>query len=285
MTWRRGILGACAAAVAIAGLLAGCIVETNAPRRVQVVRPYPDGCADFEFKPARCDAIVAIARNRLGLDDPAAKVELLSEGPLVCPTDELTGQTVLCKRSGHIGVIVRITPPDAPSQTTEFYCGVGSIYSVGCTDTPTVLLRTPIEGYQDIACSEDASGQRSCATPLPAIEASAIAAARPLRLAGLDIPIDRLGPYEVNVGTAGIPNGILSSAAFHLADPFPTDVLIDEEGIAMAIRPADPSHRPFDNYYQHGWYPGVEDAEVFLVFDVVRHDAGAVLPVRDLIVR
>jgi hypothetical protein len=285
VSWRRGILGARVALVA-AGLVAGCVVAgPNDPGPPQMIRSYPGGCADFTFAPARCDAIVAIARNRLGIADPAAAVELLSEGPLVCPTDEVTGQQLLCKRSGYIGVIVRITPPDAPSQTTDFYCGVGSIYSVGCTDTPTVLLRTPMEGYRDIACSEDASGQRSCATPLPAVEASATEAARPLTLARLDIPIDHLGPYEVKAGTAGLPNGILGTATFQLADPFPASVLIDEEGVFMAIRPTDPSHPPFDNYYQHGWYPGVEDADVFLVFDVVWHDTSAVLPIRDLVVR
>lgn len=287
------MMAALAALVAVAAVSGGCVsgseLGTGAgrPAGAQVVRPYPAGCSDFGFIPRRCSAIVAIARHRLAVDDPAATVELLSEPPLACPTDA-NGHQVLCVRSGGgTAVIVRITAPGGLARETPFNCGVGSQGSIACSDHPVVQTRTPIEGYHDIACGgEDAAGNpTNCATPLPAIDVDASKAARPLTVSALDIPIARDGPYEVRIGTAGIANGILTTATFTLAQPNPDHLILDEDGVSLQIRPADPTHRPFENYYQHGWYPGVESADVFLDFDVVDHDPGAVLQIRDLVVQ
>ena len=276
------------------GLLAGCVsgsphetAGADGPVGSRLVRPFPAGCPDFGYSAKRCAAIVLIARQQLAIADPNATVELLSDAPLVCPTDE-SGQTVLCKVSGgHTAVIVRITPPGGPPQESTFFCGIGSERSIACTGQPVVNAGSPIEGYRDIPCAgEDAGGNPTdCATPLPAIDASATKAAHPLLVAALDIPIDRDGAFEVNVGTAGIANGVLTTARFSIAGSTADALILDEQGVSMRIRPADPTHRPFDNYYQHGWYPGVEDVEVFLVFNVIGHDPGAVLQVRDLTVR
>jgi hypothetical protein len=289
----KPILGAMAALVAVAAVSAGCISGSDLgpgagrPIATQLVRPYPGGCADFGFSPERCAAVVTIARHRLATDDPATTVELLSEPPLVCPTDP-NGRTVVCVRSGgRTAVIVRITAPDGLEKETPFYCGVGSQGSIACSDHPVVQMRTPIEGYHDIACGgEDAAGNPTdCATPLPAIDVDARKAARPLTVSALDIPIAHDGPYDVRIGTAGIANGVLTTATFTLAQPTRDHLILDEDGVSMQIRPADPTRPPFENYYQHGWYPGVESADVFLEFDVVSHDQGAVLQVRDLVVQ
>ena len=284
---------------AVVGLLVGAAASVGCgsgldraagdgrPVASQLVRQFPTGCIDFGFSPRRCAAIVEMARQRLAVDDPAATVELLSEPPLVCPTDP-NGRTVLCKRSGGgAAVIIQITTPDGVSRDTAFNCGVGSQGSIACTDHPVINVRTPIDGYRDISCGgEDAAGNpTNCATPLPAIDASATKAARPLNVAALDIPIDRDGRYEVRIGTAGIANGVLAAASVTLGQPRLDALILDDEGVSMRIRPADPTHRPFENYYQHGWCPGVEEADVFLDFDVVSHDPGAVLQVRDLIVQ
>jgi hypothetical protein len=299
MQLRRSLPGALAAVIVAltVGLFAGCLSRSTpetdgavgpaAPGGSQLVRAFPMGCSDFGFSPKRCAAIVAIARQQLAIADPSATVELLSEAPLVCPTNE-NGQTVLCNRSGgHTAVIVRITPPGGPPEESTFFCGVGSERSIACTNQPVVNAGSPIDGYRDIPCaSADAGGNPTgCATPLPSIEASATKAARPLKVAALDIPIGRDGAYAVKVGTAGIANGVLTTARFSIADVAPDLFFLDEGGVSMQIRPTDPTHRPFDNYYQHGWYPGVEDAEVFLVFNVISHDPGAALQIRDLSVR
>jgi hypothetical protein len=293
MDVQRPILGAFAALVVVAAVSAGCISGSELgpgagrPIATQLIRPYPGGCADFGFSPERCAAVVAIARHRFSIEDAAATVELLSDPPLVCPTDA-NGRTVVCVQSGGgTAMIVRITAPGGVAREAPFNCGVGSQFSIACSDHPVVNTRTPIEGYHDIPCGgEDATGNPTdCATPLPAIDRAATDAARPLKVAGLDIPIDHDGPYEVRIGTAGIANGVLTTASFTIQDPALDQLLLDEDGVSMRIRSTDPTHPPFDNYYQHGWYPGVEDADVFLDFVVVSHGRDAVLQVRNLIVQ
>lgn len=53
----------------------------------------------------------------------------------------------------------------------------------------------------------------------------------------------------------------------------------------MEIRSLEPDGRPFDNYSMHGWREGVERIEAVLVFEVRRFDPGAVLVIRDIVVR
>jgi hypothetical protein len=282
-----GLLVACVAGSAgESGVGAGPIVPVG-PVGSHLVRAYPAGCPDFGYNPRRCAAIVAIARQQLAIADPDATVELLSEPLLVCPTDQ-NGQTVLCVRSGgHTAVIVRITPSGGPPQESTFFCGIGSERSIACTSQPVLNAGSPMDGYQDIPCAgQDAGGNPTeCASALPSIEASATKAARPLKIGALDIPIDRNGAFEVKVGTAGIANGVLTVAQFTIADGALDQLILDDGGVSMRIRPTDPTHRPFDNYYQHGWYPGVEHADVFLAFNVIDHEPGAILQVRDLTVR
>ena len=86
------------------------------------------------------------------------------------------------------------------------------------------------------------------------------------------------------MGRATLPNGILSDARFTLADVH-TRTFQVEDGIRLEVRSLDPSRPPFDNIYTHGWYPGTEDVEVYLVMDVTSFTPGAMLQVRDLVVR
>src|SRR5206468_1432916 len=131
-----------ATALVIAGIvLVGCISGSQGesgpgrPAPTQIVRAFPAGCADFGFAPKRCHAIVAIARQRLSIDDPAATVELLSEPPLPCPT--ANGHLVQCiQAGGRMAVIVRITASGGVGREAPFNCGVGSQGSIACSDHP-----------------------------------------------------------------------------------------------------------------------------------------------------
>ena len=280
-------LGLIAAALAVATvLLEGCIGIGAAPAPTQLVRPYPDGCAEFELSARRCAAVVAIAREQLDIDDPGAAVELLSEQPDPACGPRSDGTVILCTRSGgHTAVIVRITPPAGRAEESVFFCGVGSQGSIACNENPVITIATPMEGYRDIACAgEDANGTPTdCATPVPAIEPEARAAGRPLTIASLDIPLDRTGRYGVELGTVGIPNGVLQTASAKLAgETVPDAVFLD--GIWLTVEPVNPGGKPFTNRYEHGWVAGVEDARVMLHFHVVQHDPGAVLQVRDIAV-
>jgi hypothetical protein len=271
----------------LAAVLVGCSIAGTRPGATQLVRPYPDGCADFGFAARRCAAVVAIARRTLDIQDPTASVELLSAPPLAGCGPQPDGTTILCKTSGGgIAVIVRITPSGGSAMDATFPCGVGSQSSIACRADPEIVIGTPMQGYRDITCTgEDGTGNPTgCATPVPSTDPRARAGARPLSIAALDIPIDHDGPYEVELGRAGLPNGALEDASASLASPtLPGIVFLD--GIGLALEPLDPAGRPFLNVYEHGWTPGVEEVRVVLRFEVIQHEPGAIVPVRDASVR
>ena len=54
---------------------------------------------------------------------------------------------------------------------------------------------------------------------------------------------------------------------------------------AIELRSLEPDGKPFQNYYDHGWRPGVERVEAILVFDVLWFEKGAILDIRDVVVR
>ncbi|MBA2720546.1 MAG: hypothetical protein H0U52_15090 [Chloroflexi bacterium] len=271
-------------------ILAGCSIGPGGgggPAPTQLVRPYPAGCVDFDLDDRRCAAVVAIARHELRLDDPAATIELLSEPPPVGCGPQEDGTVIVCTRSGgHTAVIVRFDPASGPAREYQFHCGVGSQGSIACHENPIIRIATPMDAYHDIPCAgEDAIGNPTgCATPVPAIEASAQSAARPLTVPALDIPIDDDGAYSVEIGRVGIVNGVLKDARAKLSgETLPDVILLD--GIRMALEPIDPAGKAFLNIYEHGWTPGVEEARVVLHFHVIQHEPGAVLPIRDVAVR
>jgi hypothetical protein len=148
-------------------------------------------------------------------------------------------------------------------------------------DDPKLLLW--MGANHDVACSgndpaEDPSG---CATPI-VLDPAAVAQARPLRLAAMDIPLT-IGHHDIELGRAALPNGYLETARFGLADLAPDGVSIPD-GVWLEVTSADPSRPPFGNVYERGIFPGVEEVVATLVFDVVAAPEGAVLQVRDVVV-
>jgi hypothetical protein len=186
---------------------------------------------------------------------------------------------------GDAQIKVRITLTDGSTHDTGV-CG-GLAMGPLCTDTPRLEARSGFAdgaGYKDVPCPDDAPPS-TCGRPLPSLEASAVAAARPLSIATLSIPIDHAGPYEVSLGKASIPNGVVSVASFGFVDPWPADVSLEDGAAQIELRSLEPDGKPFQNYYEHGWRPGVERVSAVLVFLVLWFKKGAVLNVRDVTVR
>lgn len=277
MTLRRR-LGSFAGLVAAASLMIGCGLI---PRGVvaptpEVPLPYPAGCAAFELSPRRCQAILDWVVVQTGSSGRAlTAVELLGD-----PGCGFSDPNVLCK-GGAFVVRMRLRFADGGSAEQSVGCGgVGGQYSILCTNTPEIRVGSLMNGYRDLPCAgEDGQG---CATPLPTLEPAAIAAARPLKVARLDVPIDHTGHYEIEAGRASLPNGVLSRAEFFLVDKRTQAISVTNSGINLFVRPADPTGKPFDNYYSHGWQPGTEEVVAVLVFDVTRFDPGALLQVMSL---
>jgi hypothetical protein len=192
---------------------------------------------------------------------------------------------ILPARGGAPSITVRLRFPDG-STTEARMCG-GIAMEAACMDSPRLRARTSVEdggGYQDVPCP-DGSPPHSCGTPLPTLEAAAVAAARPLSVDRIPIPIDHLGAYEVSLGEASLANGIATEASFAFVNAWPLDVSLKDGVAQIGLRSLEPDGKPFQNYYDHGWRPGDERVEATLVFHVLWFEKGAVLAIRDVVVR
>lgn len=236
---------------------------------------YPAGCADFDLSARRCEAIVNWAIKQAGGVGQVSAVELLGDPGCGDPDPH-----VLCGRTTRFVVRVRLTFQGGQSADESVFCGIGAAYSILCTETPEIRVGSIENGYRDVPCADE--NGNGCATPLPAFEPAAAAAAKPLLVPTLDVLIDHVGSYVVEVGRAVLPNGVLTAAHFQLADPKTQTFAVSEYGVVLHVDSIDPAGRPFDNYYRHGWHRGTEEVRVSLAFDVTAFTPGAHLQVRNL---
>jgi hypothetical protein len=180
--------------------------------------------------------------------------------------------------SGGPPVDVSVTLRDGSVHLMNLNCG--AISGVQCADDPRLQAWSVMNpgGYYDGTEAELLGGR-------PSIAPGALADAMPLRINRLDIPVDHTGPYEVRVGTARLPNGILTAADFALVAPWPTGVSIVDGGVRLEIRSLDDGGKPITNIYEHGWHRGAERVEAVLVFTVLHFDPGATLGIKDIVVQ
>jgi hypothetical protein len=258
------------AVAAVAILLSGCeLVGLGGPRGGN----YPAACPDFKFAERRCAAVVERARNEAAVDAArVTRVELL-------PAPREGGVNL----GGIMVAQVRFTLADAPSVTQDVWCkGVWAEDDLSCQDDPQIRLSGGVD--HDIPCAGEAPNgdPAGCATLPPTPPPAAVAAAKPLGVNALDIPLDHLGAYEIKVGHAGLPNGYLSKRQFSIADTRPTGWWISG-GIYLDIRP--PAGRPPVGSIYRAPFKGTEPVDVFLVFEVTETSPGAVLQIRNLVVQ
>lgn len=154
---------------------------------------------------------------------------------------------------------------------------------------PVSIYEMP--GDWDVACTASPDGNPAgCSTPLPSLEPAAVAAAKPLDIPALDVPVTKTGPMRVDLGEATLANGVLHEASFHL-DGIPLGVQELPSGITvggrvrLTVTSTDPSRPQFGNGYARGWHPGVEAVRVQLLLDVTSFEPGFVLKIRDVVVR
>jgi hypothetical protein len=180
---------------------------------------------------------------------------------------------------GRLSALARLHLTHGRVIDQEVRCnGVDSMWRPWCVDDPQIVLHEGVS--HDVPCTGEPPA--GCATPI-VVDPEAVAKARPLRIAALDVPIG-VGHHEIPLGQAIIPNGYLDKARFQLADMAPDGVYIPD-GIFMRVSPTDPSRPPLGDVYGRGRYPGVETVEATLVFDVETAPPGAILQVRDVVVQ
>lgn len=225
-----------------------------------------------EFSDAHCLAIVDTVGVKLDL----TRADIVAVAIL---PSESKGMTL----GGAAPVSVRVTLVDGSTRDVSIGCG-GLAMAPACSDDPHLEPASIIlGGYHDVPCAGEPPA--GCATPVPPPDPAGLAAAVELQLDRFDIPIDHVGDYDVPLGEARLPNGLLTVADFAFADRWPADVTILEGRAWLEIRSLEPGGRPFGNIYDHGRSEGAERVVASLVFHVDRFDPGAVLSIRDVIVR
>lgn len=214
-------------------------------------------------------AAAEIGKNR---DDVAAVA--------IVPDPPPEGTTL----GGAWPIRVRISLRDGSTHDAKMCGGVSS--AAACTDDSHLEVRSAIGGgYKDIPCGVDPDDTSACATPLPTFDPAAIAAAEPITLDQVSIPIERLGDQEVVVGDGTLANGIWTAGAFRFADTWPADVALRDAHVVLVLHSLERDGKPFDNYYVHGWRAGVERVRAVLRFDVLWFKPGATLEIHDFNVR
>jgi hypothetical protein len=240
--------------------------------------PRVVGCDTLGFDARRCAAVVARAREEAGNPTNVvmivirpAKVDTTSLGshPLATVGLTLADGTQETVDLTCFNVVARPSSDRACDPDAQIALDGGVSHDVPCGPTP---------------CDDNHPG----ATPPPSPKPAVVAASTPLVLRVFDIPIDHVGHYEILVGDATLPDGLLSERSGTLGDPRPTDYWI-EEGVQIVVRPGPlcyGSHCPEIDSIYHAPFHGPEAVHVYLVFDVTELDApGVVLEVRNLVVR
>jgi len=233
----------------------------------------PAACSQV-FNVVRCQAMTDYVARELG----TTRKQVTGLVVLPEPTPEvIDGQTILRTYSGGPPVDVDVTLRDGSVHRVTLHCG--GIPGNECRDDPRLEPSSVMQGgYDDGTEAQLLAGR-------PTIAPDALADATPLLVTRLDIPVDHTGRYEVPIGEARLPNGILRAADFALVEPWPTGVSIPDGGVRLEIRSLDDGGTPITNVYEHGWRPGTERVRAVLVFDVADFDAGATLAVKDIVVR
>lgn len=244
---------------------------------------FPAVCASLGFPENACAGFASWAVGQAGIEPGhVERIEMATAncpGSAACPSGAMAGYLVTLRVTPTLGDVItevldcsvdpsRLGPVGGP-------CNVVMPVTTGGLAQYTGV-RSPIGGYHDVPCAGPAP-ENPCATPLPTIEPSAQAAAEPLSIASLEIPIDHAGAYSVVLGQASLPNGILSQATAEVTSS-PTDPLVADSGFSLTIESLD-GGPPFENYYAHGWRPGVEHVRVTLKFSVLMFEPGAAVVV------
>ena len=171
-------------------------------------------------------------------------------------------------------VWVRIALKDGSTHDTGMCGGIPS--GPACSDDPRLESRSPISSYTDVPAGS---------TALPTVAPSARESATTLVIESVTIPIENEGEYEFVLGEGALPNGIWTIGSFEFAEPWPDDVALRDGVATLELRSLAPDGKPFDNYYLHGWRPGVERFEAVLLFEVLWFEPGAALAIQNVVVR
>jgi hypothetical protein len=258
----------------------GALGQTHPPAGVAL--GYPEGCAAYDLSEPRCAYITRWAARDVGAD-PGRPLTFELLGDPMLDEPECTEDGCLTDRTQAFVVRVRVHDASQVLGDATVFCGIDAAASWLCTETPVIATRTPAtNGYRDVPCAGE-DGE-ACATPVPTPRPADLAAAVPLVVRGLAIPIERIGPHEIEIGEARLPNGILRDATLRLGHSAPDRLLIHRDGVTLRLESTD-GGGSIENAYDHGWREGTERVRAVLAFTVEELGPGASLEVEEVVVR
>jgi hypothetical protein len=229
---------------------------------------YPTACSSLGFGVRQCAAIVDSAVGEPATLPADTAVLIRPPGP---------GQG-LSLGSHAIATVIEVAP-DGTETLHEVRCmNVGSPDDLACSADARIFVVDGVD--RDVPCTGPAAD--GCATLPPTPGPLARSVGRALAIPAIDILLDHTGRYEIEVGSAALPNGYLLRRSMALADPRPTAFWI-RGGVTLDVRSTIAGRPPIGNAYRVP-YAGVEPVHVFVVFDVTEITGRAVLEIRDLVV-
>jgi hypothetical protein len=253
---------------------------TNSPGPAPSVDPLAavSGCDTLGFDARRCDAVVARARE--GAHPPVRAEEVIA-ATVTRPIRDTTSAGSFPIASVTFDLV------GGGTTTVDVRCGLPAASDRVCNADPQVTLYEGVS--HDVPCGATPGDKNHpCATLPPTPRPASVAAAEPLILRVFDVPLDHVGHYDVLVGAASLPDGLLSERSGTLAESRPITWWIDG-GVSIVVRPGKPcvgDRCPSIESIYHAPFHGPQPVNVYLVFDVSELDVvGSVLEVRNLVVR
>jgi hypothetical protein len=135
-------------------------------------------------------------------------------------------------------------------------------------------------GYWDTPCGTDGL---HCPSPVPTIDPAVSAQGRPLEVASASVTVDHAGHYSIPLGTAILPNGVLTDATFTITEPVQPTIELEPSEVYLVVTGDDGNE--LLSVYEQGWRPGVEQVTASLEFDVASVDAATTLEFTGIVVR
>jgi hypothetical protein len=274
---RTGFVRRVVACIALILAVIGC--STASPKAENTAAPSLTLTPATEGSPA-CPSDMSLVRCLVLADGAAFRLNTTRENVIAVdvlpepspPLILIDGKLVPQKHSGGGSLDLRVTLADGSTHEVSMGCG-GVNMSPVCVSEPRLTAR-----------ANNDRDYPEGATPVPTAAPDALADATELRIDRLDIPIDHVGLFEVELGQARLPNGLLTDSGFKLVDDWPPDITILDGIVRLEVRSMEDG-KPHGNLYEHGWREGTEQVRAVLVFDVFRFEPGAVLSITDVVVR
>jgi hypothetical protein len=133
---------------------------------------------------------------------------------------------------------------------------------------------------RDVPCAGEPPA--GCATVPPTPPPGALELGEALEIPSVTIPIDRLGEYRVELGSAVLPDGHLSERSLTVRDRGPDNYWIDF--LILAVESEVPGREPVGSIYREP-FDGPEPVSVSVVFEVTELFEEDVLVLDDILVR